>query len=415
MRKLLPLILALCLIMLALPALAGAYPTTTPISGYTLRPAADEVRVYATPSIKANIVGYILPDDSQEVHVLEVTGNWCFVRFTSIQGISYGYVPLSCFDVAAKATPTPAPQPGTAFAPGTAAWVVNRQEGYRLNLRAEPAYTASSFGAYYTGTPVTLMGEIQDGFAQVLLAGTLGWMDVRYLTTDPLGFVPEMPQLTVHNPGSGAVLRSGPTSESSRVGWYAHGTEIYILGVRTDGWYFVTADESFGYMAASVLSGTLPSGYGMDSDNPALDNSTNESAVYYINTRSNDGMLNLRKSASTSAKSLGLFYTGTPLTVLSYTRSGWAYVRIGQTEGYLDVDYLTTTPPTQYGAERIIRNSSGTGLNLRTEPSTGGALLTFLPNYTRVTVLGQLSNDWCYVSYNGLVGYMLGNSLKPVN
>lgn len=416
MRKLLPLLMALCLVFSSLPALAGAYPTTTPIAGYTLRPAADEVRVYATPSTKANIVGYIIPGGSQEVHVLEVKGDWCFVRFSSIQGIQYGYVPLSCFEVAAKPTPTPAPRPGTAFEAGAAAWIINRQEGYRLNLRAEPAYTAKSLGKYYTGTPVTLTGHTQGGFLQVLLAGTaLGWVDARYLTADALSFVPETPRVTVHNPGSGAVLRSGPSTDYSRLSWYAHGTDVIVLGVRADGWYHVTVGERTGYMSESVLSGEFPYGYGMDSDNPALDGTAAEDTVYYINTRSTSGMLNLRKTASASAKSLGLFYTGTPLTVLSYTRSGWVYVRIGQTEGYMDADYLTATRPARCGDERIIRNSRANGLNLRAAPSTGGDLLAFLPNYTRVIVLGQLTDGWCYVQYGDTLGYMLGSSLESVN
>ena len=134
----------------------------------------------------------------------------------------------------------------------------------------------------------------------------------------------------------------------------------------------------------------------------------------YINTRSAGGKLNLRKSASASSKSLGLFYTGTPVTVISFNRSGWAYVRIGQTEGYMDVDYLTTTKPTQYGENHVIRNTRATGLNLRSLPSTGGELLKFAPNYSSVIVLGELSDGWCYVEYDGTLGYMLGTSLEKV-
>ena len=113
-----------------------------------------------------------------------------------------------------------------------------------------------------------------------------------------------------------------------------------------------------------------------------------------------------------SAKSLGLFYTGTPVTVLSYTRDGWAYVRIGQTEGYMDADYLAPNAPTQHGAEYVVRNSRATGLNLRALPSTGGELLDFAPNYATLTVLGELSDGWCYVEYNGKTGYMLGDYLR---
>ena len=193
-----PLALALSISLLcSVPATAAeAYPTATPIAGYSLRAAADEIRVFANPNMKANIVGYIMPGGTQEVNVLQVTGDWCFVSFSSISGMSYGYVPLSCFDIAP--TPTPSPQPSVTWPAGTPAWIVNLSEGYRLNLREEPAYTARSLGKYYTGAPMVLTGQVSNGFAQVLVAGTMaGWVDHRYLTVDAQAFVPELPLVTV--------------------------------------------------------------------------------------------------------------------------------------------------------------------------------------------------------------------------
>lgn len=417
MLKFFSLLLALCLLLSGLPALAEALPTATPLPGYTLRPSADEVRVFATKSMKANIVGYIIPGGRQEVHVLSVSGDWCYVGFSSIHGMSYGYVPLSCFDVAAKPTPTPLPQPEHSYPAGTSAWVKNREGGYRLNLREEASGTSKSLGKYYTGTPLTLTGNARDGFVQVLLAGSaLGWLDARYITTDARDFVPELPMVTIKNRGSGASLRSGPGTSYSRLGWYAHGTSVTVLGVRADGWYHVSVNDQVGYLSEGLLSGTFPYGYGMDSDHPTHTSSlSNGTMQLFINTRSSGGQLNLRKSAAATGKSLGLFYTGTPLTIISYTRSGWVYVRIGQTEGYMDSDYLTSIKPTRYGVERIIRNTRATGLNLRSIPSTGGELLAFAPNYSYVTVLGELADGWCYVEYDGQLGYMLGTSLEEVN
>jgi len=409
-----PITFLLSLTLLCSPAArADAYPTATPIAGYTLRAAPEEIRVFATPNMKANLVGYIIPGDTQEVHVLEVSGDWCFVSFSSVTGISFGYVPLNCLDVAPPATPTPAPT--ITYAAGTPAWVVNSREGYRLNLREEPSYTARSLGKYYTGAPMILTGLSENGFLQALVAGTLtGWVDERYISVDSLAFVPEMPLVTVRS-STGTILRGGPGTNFERLARIGYGTPVTVLGVRSDGWYHVQVDDQVGYMAETVLSGSLPYGYGMDSDNPASDSHhANTENSFYINTRTSGGVLNLRKSASSTAKSLGKFYTGTPLTILSYTRTGWAYVRIGQTEGYMDADYLTPTQPTQFGDKRIIRNKRANGLNLRGEPSTGGELLTFVPNNSQVIVLGELSDGWCYVSYENLIGYMLDNGLEPI-
>ena len=258
-----------------------------------------------------------------------------------------------------------------------------------------------------------LTGLAENGFLQVLVAGTLaGWVDERYITVDSLAFVPEMPLVTVRS-STGTILRGGPGTNYERIARIGYGSPVTVLGVRSDGWYHVQVDDQVGFMAETVLSGAFPYGYGVDSDNPASKNqNANTESTFYINTRSTGGVLNLRKSASSSAKSLGKFYTGTPLTVLTYTRTGWAYVRIGQTEGYMDADYLTPSQPTQFGDKRTIRNKRANGLNLRSTPSTGGELLIFVPNNSQVIVLGELSDGWCYVLYGNLEGYMLGDSME---
>lgn len=388
----------------------AAYPTATPLPGYTLRPSDEERLVFAAMSLKANLAGTLLPGAAQEVEVLQVSGEWCYIRFSTADGICFGYVPGSYFDfVSATSTPAPTADALT-YEPGTPAWVVNWAEGYRLSLRRDASYSAAVVGKYFTGTPLTLTGVVRDGYAQALLAGTtLCWADVRFITTDATAFVPELPMVTVQNPGSGANLRAEPSADASRLGWYADGTVVTVLGVRADGWYHVLVDEQTGFIAEELLSGRFPYDYGMDSDHPDLSES---SAVFYINMRSAKGRLNLRKSASTSAKSLGLFYTGTPLTVLSYTRTGWVYVRIGQMEGYVDADYLTETKPTRYGESRSVRNSRASGLNLRSLPSTGGELLAFAENGASVILLGETSDGWCFVDYQGTLGYMLGTGLS---
>ncbi len=412
MKKRIALITALCLTLVSIPALSEAPPTAIP--GYTLRESSDELIVYAIRSLKANIVGYLTPNDANDVHVLSVEGEWCYISFPSTYGTGYGYVPLSYFDLAATPTNAPSTDTQPAIQGGTPAWVINTAEGYRLNLRAEPVATSKSLGKYFTGTPVILTGNVTNGYAQVLLAGsTFGWLDERFITLDALGFVPETPMVTISNPGSGAALRSGPGSNYDRIGWYPHGETVTVLGIRSDGWYHVQAGDIYGFISSTLLSGQFSFDHGMDSDNPALaDTTAQQTQTMYINTRTSGGQLHLRKSATVSAKSLGLFCTGTPVNVLSYTRDGWAYVQIGHTEGYMDADYLTSTQPTHYGVKRSVRNSRANGLNLRALPSTGGELLTFAPNYEAITVLGELSDGWCYVDYNGTIGYMLGTYLK---
>lgn len=386
-----------------------AYPTASPLPGYTLCPAEEERLVFTAMSLKANLAGTLLPGAEQQAEVLQVIGEWCYIRFSAGDGMRYGYVPSSYFVLeTAASTPIPAADE-TSYEAGASAWVVGWAEGYRLSLRKEPSYSAAILGKYYTGTPVVLTGQAQDGYVQVLLADITAWADARFITLDADAFVPEMPMVTVDNPGSGANLRAAPSSSGSRLGWYADGTAVTVLGVRADGWYHVQVEGQTGYMSSGLLSGSFPYENGLDSDHPAL---ADGGTACYINMRSATGQLNLRKSASASAKSLGLFYTGAPVTVMSYTRTGWAYVRIGQVAGYVDADYLTGIQPARYGESRVVRNAGASGLNLRALPGTGGELLAFAENGTRVTVLGELSDGWCYVSWDGTLGYMLGTGLS---
>ena len=80
-------------------------------------------------------------------------------------------------------------------------------------------------------------------------------------------------------------------------------------------------------------------------------------------------------------------------------------VGIGRLERFV-ADWHNT-----FSAESPVRPAPN-GHRVAIVASTGGELVTFAPNYEPVTVLGELSDDWCYVDYNGTIGYMLGTYLK---
>ena len=406
MKRLILFLICLLTLSLVIPACGE-----DPLPGYMLADLPSEVKVYALPSLKANIAGYILPDGQQEVCVLRLEDDWCYVRFSSIHGDGYGYVPRSCFVYTPAATPTPsAPQ---TYVPGTSAMVRNTHLGYRLNLRAAASATAASYGKYYTGVDVTLTGAVNNGFAQVMLDTLLGWMDIRCLETEGSVML-ETPVVTVKNPGGGVNLRVGPGTGFDLISWYPDGTAVTVLGACPDGWYHVEINRQTGFVAGHLLSDVLPFEYGTDSDHPGVSGSLNANGnTMYVNTRTDGSQLNLRKEPSASSKAIGRFYTGTPVELISYTRTGWAYVRVGQLEGYMDADYLTVTVPKQYGQVRMVRNPYGTGMNLREYPDTQSAVIAFLKNYTAVTVLGDLNENWCYVQSDGVWGYILGTRLQP--
>lgn len=411
-KLLLPLLL---LLLMTAPASAELVtritptPSATAASRMTLRPSADEVKVYATASTNARIVGYIIVGGRQEVEVLRLQNDWCYVSFTSINGTSYGWIPASCFE--AEATPAPTVTPTPTPLPVNSAYVCNPQDGSRLNLRTSPSSSSTSLGKYYTGTPLTLMGDSRNGYTRVKIGDVSGWMDSRYITTIPYSFVSETPYVYVSNPGSGLNLRIGPGTSYDKIGWYPHGTGITILGVRADEWCHVSVNGQTGYMSSELMSERFPWHFSSDAENlgSTVDSAATGTSAY-VGVPVTSG-LHLRRSATTASESLGVFYTGCPVTIISYTRTGWAYVKIGDMHGYMDASSLSAAQPYQTGVSRMISNAYGTGLNLRTQPDTSSTIIRLCSNYTTVTVLGDLKNGWCYVLYAADAGYMIGSRL----
>ena len=115
---------------------------------------------------------------------------------------------------------------------------------------------------------------------------------------------------------------------------------------------------------------------------------------------------------------LGKYYSGTTVEVLDSGKDGWTKVRFYGTEGYMMTRFLA------FGQEQFqvgtaipsvkIKNTSGTGLNLRKAQSTDSASLGFYRNGSTVRVFG-VSQDWCHVqTEDGSVGYMLRERLSPI-
>jgi len=113
------------------------------------------------------------------------------------------------------------------------------------------------------------------------------------------------------------------------------------------------------------------------------------------------GALNLRETASLTAKVLGQFPTGTMVEIVE-SGDEWHKVEVGGKSGYMMAKYLSTEAGS---LSATVRTNTGIGLNLREEPGMDGAIITSFKPGTRVTVL-QKSSEWCRVSVEGQEGFM---------
>lgn len=144
---------------------------------------------------------------------------------------------------------------------------------------------------------------------------------------------------------------------------------------------------------------------------PQADAATNMTATV------KGGWLNLRESASTSAKSLGSYYTGTKVTILGSSGS-WYYVRVSGKTGYMLGTYLnvnadsgsTNAPTGNLNITAWVTSANGLGVRLRSGPSTAYGVLASYAVGTKVTILAK-GTYWFQISVNGKIGYMMSQFL----
>lgn len=113
------------------------------------------------------------------------------------------------------------------------------------------------------------------------------------------------------------------------------------------------------------------------------------------------GALNLRETASLTARVLGQYPTGTLVEIVE-SGSEWHKVSVGGQQGYMMAKYLSTE---NGDTAATVRTNTGIGLNLREEPSLQGAIITSYKPGAKVTVL-QRGKSWSRVKVDSREGFM---------
>ena len=127
--------------------------------------------------------------------------------------------------------------------------------------------------------------------------------------------------------------------------------------------------------------------------------------------------ITLRESASDSSTSLGKFYNGLYVYIVSYYDNTWAEISVnpGSTQPYtgyvkrsfLQTDFVNNAVKSTAPAMSL-QNSQGKGVLLRSTPTflnDNSNVLGLYANGTQVQVLGDMSS-WYYVQVGGRVGFM---------
>ena len=249
-----------------------------------------------------------------------------------------------------------------------------------VNFRTGAGTNYGIISTLPAGTHVVVSTRSSGGWATVVYNGTVG-----YISSDYLKRANEMDASfgtgTIN--GSYVRMRSGASTTSSILGTYQNGTPLTITGTE-NGWTKVTIGGVSGYIRSDYVSGG-----GADSK-----------AGYIKGTG-----VRMRSGASTTISILGVYNTGTKMTITGES-GNWYKVSYSGRDGYVSKDYMTTTKPDNGGG-----SSSQTGyikgndVRLRSGAGTNYSILGTYNNGTPLTITGT-SGNWTAVTINGVKGYV---------
>ena len=116
------------------------------------------------------------------------------------------------------------------------------------------------------------------------------------------------------------------------------------------------------------------------------------------------GALNLRETASLTAKVLGQYPTGTLVEIVE-SGSEWHKVSVGGQQGYMMAKYLKVTDEVTSGTATVYNPNGNSYVNFRSAASLNASVLSRVPIGTQIPVLSK-GTDWTKTQIDGVTGYI---------
>lgn len=199
-------------------------------------------------------------------------------------------------------------------------------DGSYVRMRSGASTSSSILGTYNSGTTMTVTG-VSGAWYKVSYNGTAGYVHSDYVSLS--GVTSNGGSTAGSNgsvKGSDVRMRSGPGTNYSILGTYQNGTPLTVTGTE-NGWSKVTVGGMSGYIRSDYVSGG-----GADSK------------TGYIKGTG----VRMRSGASTTSSILGVYNTGTEMTITGES-GNWYKVSYSGKDGYVCKDYMTTTKPDNGG------------------------------------------------------------------
>lgn len=342
--------------------------------------------------------------------VTEYGATWCKAWYDGKTGyVMTKFVKLTGGSMPTP-TPVPTPEPIIDYARVTTA-------NGGLNLR--DAINGTRIAVIPQGATVSVHSKGAD-WCRVSYSGKTGYVMTKFLTfgsaapTETPIPAPEVviSYARVNTVTGGLNLRETP-----------NGTRIAVIpqnaviGVITKGadWSRVKYGDKVGYVMTKFLADTT------STPAPSTPAPGNTLQCYGKVTTANGGGLNMRSGPATTYGRIASIKNGGVVEV--YDKGAvWSRIKYNGTFGYVMSQYLTFSaerpsenpdPVIPSGAKAQVNTTAGS-LNMRAGMGTTYALIGKIPQKAYVEVL-TYGPSWCYVSYNGLKGYVMTTYLTMIN
>jgi len=204
------------------------------------------------------------------------------------------------------------------------------------------------------------------------------------------------------------------------------GTRLLLRGTVSNGWYPVVCGNRNGWVIGTYLE--LESGPSTPTPpTPTPSTTPVPQTVGYIANSGGD-RVNCRLQPSTAGTIITSLPEGTELRLRGPLLGGWQPVVCANRDGYVLGQYVATRaamptlPPTTVtpaptstpGTTGIgyIANSGGARVNCRLQPTTAGAIVTTLPEGTRVELRGGAQGGWQPIRCANRDGYVFAQYIS---
>lgn len=384
------------LVLAAVMSVGMAGPLPAAASGDTYTVNVSSVNIRSSASTDAKVI--TRASRGENVEVTGTSGDWYKVKYKG----DTGYIRKDMLVEGTSAT-------------SSSSSPTAKVTGSSVNIRKSASTGAAVLKRVEQGTVLEAV-SISDGWVKVKYSGVTGYVSADYVKVSGLSSSSGSSETLKEMDSQGAInasevnVREGAGTSSSKMYSLSKGASVDVTGIKGD-WYRVHTSKGTGYVLAKYV--TLVS----DSNSTAASDSTSESLkeMSAMGTITAGGV-NVRKSASTSAKALYKLGKGDDVSVTG-RQGDWYRIKTSEGTGFVNGDYIkvdtsSSSSSDSYTVKDMTGSASITGssVNVRKSPSKDAAKAYQLDKGASVTITG-ISGDWYRIKTGKGEGFVKGDFL----